>query len=457
MQNLTSLTQSSAGNVTCAKNFTVTGTTTMNGTVDLTGATVTGMTATASAVAPDADDGAALGTTALKWSDLFLASGAVINFNNGNVTLTHSAGTLTMSADQFVLGAFSSATAGSGNALSSTVTGTMKIYGDDAGAAMTGNIRNFLSRVLLTVDHPGDLSVRGAMGQIKLNDGVDLTQGYANGVEGYIEMAGTNNIGASSNVAAVSGIVELTTASTITSGGSLAGVIASYSSTAVPTGNCAGFMTQIKNTAKWPIGLYIPASTATQGINVGAFSSATSGSGIVLSSSITSANRFYADDGGVALSGTDLRNVIVRTLITTAIVDTDLTVSSLVGQIKHGAVDSKANTSYMAGVRGYFEIAAGGTIYNATAVRACVELPETAVIASGGILSGVLIDAVTLAGTHTGKATCIHVPSPGAGEWDYLMEIPTELSGDANGVGTDVYIPITINGTAARITAKYVS
>lgn len=45
---------------------------------------------------PDADDGAALGTGVLGWSDLFLASGAVINFNNGNVTLTHSAGVLTL-------------------------------------------------------------------------------------------------------------------------------------------------------------------------------------------------------------------------------------------------------------------------------------------------------------------------------------------------------------------------
>ena len=54
------------------------------------------MTATATAVAPDTDDGAALGTTALKWSDLFLAPGAVINFNSGNVTLTHSTGTLTL-------------------------------------------------------------------------------------------------------------------------------------------------------------------------------------------------------------------------------------------------------------------------------------------------------------------------------------------------------------------------
>jgi hypothetical protein len=41
------------------------------------------------------NDGGALGTSSLGWSDLFLASGAVINFNNGDVTLTHSTNTLT--------------------------------------------------------------------------------------------------------------------------------------------------------------------------------------------------------------------------------------------------------------------------------------------------------------------------------------------------------------------------
>ena len=39
---------------------------------------------------PDASDGAALGTTSLMWMDLFLASGGVINFNAGDVTITHS-------------------------------------------------------------------------------------------------------------------------------------------------------------------------------------------------------------------------------------------------------------------------------------------------------------------------------------------------------------------------------
>jgi hypothetical protein len=45
-------------------------------------------------VNPTSSDGAALGTSSLMWSDLFLASGAVINFNNGNYTLTHSAGAM---------------------------------------------------------------------------------------------------------------------------------------------------------------------------------------------------------------------------------------------------------------------------------------------------------------------------------------------------------------------------
>ena len=44
---------------------------------------------------PDADDGAYLGLSGTAFSDLFLASGAVINFNAGNATITHSAGILT--------------------------------------------------------------------------------------------------------------------------------------------------------------------------------------------------------------------------------------------------------------------------------------------------------------------------------------------------------------------------
>jgi len=53
--------------------------------------TIQGTTITATtAVVPDASDGAALGTSALEWSDLFLADGAIINFGDDQeVTLTH--------------------------------------------------------------------------------------------------------------------------------------------------------------------------------------------------------------------------------------------------------------------------------------------------------------------------------------------------------------------------------
>ncbi len=42
-------------------------------------------------------DGGALGSVTKMWSDLFLASGAVINFNAGNYTITHSSGDLAFS------------------------------------------------------------------------------------------------------------------------------------------------------------------------------------------------------------------------------------------------------------------------------------------------------------------------------------------------------------------------
>src|SRR5688572_1948050 len=48
---------------------------------------------------PGANDGAALGSGTFAFSDLFLANGGVANWNNGNYTVTHSAGLLTFSGD----------------------------------------------------------------------------------------------------------------------------------------------------------------------------------------------------------------------------------------------------------------------------------------------------------------------------------------------------------------------
>lgn len=52
----------------------------------------TGIASAAGGFRPKANDGAALGSATVSFADLFLASGAVVNFANGNATLTHSTG-----------------------------------------------------------------------------------------------------------------------------------------------------------------------------------------------------------------------------------------------------------------------------------------------------------------------------------------------------------------------------
>ena len=65
------------------------------------------VTIAGSALSPSSSDGSSLGTTALEWSDLFLADGAVINFGDDqDVSLTHVAdtGLLLSSTDQLQFG-----------------------------------------------------------------------------------------------------------------------------------------------------------------------------------------------------------------------------------------------------------------------------------------------------------------------------------------------------------------
>jgi len=82
------------------------------GTIRL-GATSTGQIEFSRNAVPTSNDGAALGTTTLMWSDLFLASGAVINWNNGAVTLTQSGGILTWAgASTFTIGTGTTFTTG---------------------------------------------------------------------------------------------------------------------------------------------------------------------------------------------------------------------------------------------------------------------------------------------------------------------------------------------------------
>lgn len=56
-------------------------------------------------IVPTMSDTVALGSSSSMFSDLFLASGAVVNFNNGDVTLTHAADQLTLAGGDLILSA----------------------------------------------------------------------------------------------------------------------------------------------------------------------------------------------------------------------------------------------------------------------------------------------------------------------------------------------------------------
>ena len=66
---------------------------------DGSGAPVSQMQLTNGALVPTTTDDISLGTSSLNFSDLFLDSGAVVNFDSGDVTLTHAAGKLTFGGD----------------------------------------------------------------------------------------------------------------------------------------------------------------------------------------------------------------------------------------------------------------------------------------------------------------------------------------------------------------------
>lgn len=133
---------------------------------------------------PISSDGATLGTSSLMWSDLFLASGAVINFNNGNATVTHSAGLLTSNVDIAVPdeaygagwnGSLELPTknavydkietlGGASSPLVLTANSASEVPLTSKGAAsQTGNLTNWKNSadtIVLNVDSAGDIRIR---------------------------------------------------------------------------------------------------------------------------------------------------------------------------------------------------------------------------------------------------------------------------------------------------------
>jgi len=92
-------------------------------------------------IEPVTSDDIALGTTSKMFSDLFVGSGGVINFNNGNMTVTHVAGRLDIDGGELrndgLISGSSALWIGGGSSYMSSSAGSLKLTGNIVGV---GNI-----------------------------------------------------------------------------------------------------------------------------------------------------------------------------------------------------------------------------------------------------------------------------------------------------------------------------
>ena len=164
--------------------------------LDITGTTLTGTGATKAldnlasvaintALILGTSDGAALGSATKMWSDLFLASGAIIDFN-GDITLTHSLDTLTLGGGNLALGANSLTMTGSLGATGARLTKgwftDLEVTNAIAGS-ITGNAATVTTNANLTghVTSVGNAAVLGSFTIAQLNTAISDANAYYNG------------------------------------------------------------------------------------------------------------------------------------------------------------------------------------------------------------------------------------------------------------------------------------
>src|SRR3989344_6051838 len=153
----------------------------------------------------DTDNTDALGTSAIAWSDLFLGSGGVITFNSApstaDITLTHSADTLTFAGGTIVLGT-ATATGGLTGNVTGNVSGTAATVTGAAQTAITsvGTLTNLdvdnININLNTISSTAgtDLLITPLAGQQLILDGTIVID--AGVVTGATSITSTSFVGA---------------------------------------------------------------------------------------------------------------------------------------------------------------------------------------------------------------------------------------------------------------------
>ncbi len=148
-------------------------------------------------ISPGTSDGTALGTTSLMWSDLFLASGSVINFNNGDITLTHSSNTLTAAGGTVATAALTTSTIVASGIVktddttnaTSTTDGSLQtdgglsvvldaVFGDDVKLLSDSAVLAFGADGDATLTHTDDTGITlNSTNKLMFNDASQFVQG----------------------------------------------------------------------------------------------------------------------------------------------------------------------------------------------------------------------------------------------------------------------------------------
>jgi len=148
-------------------------------------------------ISPGTSDGTALGTTSLMWSDLFLASGSVINFNNGDMTLTHSSNTLTAAGGTVATAALTTSTIVASGIVktddttnaTSTTDGSLQtdgglsvvldaVFGDDVKLLSDSSVLAFGADGDATLTHTNDTGITlNSTNKLMFNDASQFVQG----------------------------------------------------------------------------------------------------------------------------------------------------------------------------------------------------------------------------------------------------------------------------------------
>lgn len=260
---------------------------------------------TANATSPVTTDSNALGTTALMWSDLFLASAGVINWNNGDVTLTHGSNVLTLGGGVLTCSDTTDSTSGTTGAIntlggigitktayigtgivmpgavdytplkvgtkaniagsgfiiggSGDDSGGIQIYADDNGAALSSPaevLTPFRSRYLITVSQSGGVTQTAHFSQLRTLGTTEtplvLNTGCWRADYIFNQLGGTTIQGG----AEVVGLNQATTlaGNMIVTSGRFSGIDINIAGTGTITNNstCAGLLIRSSGTPVWP-------------------------------------------------------------------------------------------------------------------------------------------------------------------------------------------------------------